>query len=128
MSLGSLRKHSGDVSEMRCDLLDPFKITMGPVSSSFWTTPFCSTKTLPVGNISMPHYLNVYHNTKKFWKQVTNIYTKGICKLPANGLSADSVESSRKKKNEMLDAILMKKTNLSLRLIPSVPPSRAAWL
>ena len=65
-----------------------FKITMGPVSSSFLTILFY--KILPVGNILMPHYLNVYHNIKKFWKQETNIHTRGDAILPANGWSADS--------------------------------------
>ncbi|KAD4385311.1 hypothetical protein E3N88_25479 [Mikania micrantha] len=77
MSLKLSRKHSGDVSE--------FKITMGPVSSSFMTILFY--KILPVGNILMPHYLNVYHNIKKFWKQETNIHTRGDAILPANGRS-----------------------------------------
>ncbi|KAD3641655.1 hypothetical protein E3N88_30879 [Mikania micrantha] len=66
MSLVTLRwlwKHSGDVSKMRY---------------------------YPSVNILVPNCLNVYHYIKKFWKQITNIYTKGSCKLPANGLSADS--------------------------------------
>ena len=65
-----------------------FRITMGPVSSSFLT--ILLYKILPVGNILMPHYLNVYLNIKKFWKQETNIHTRGGATLPANGLSADS--------------------------------------
>ncbi|KAD5508235.1 hypothetical protein E3N88_15938 [Mikania micrantha] len=98
----SLRKI--DPNEIRLRVLPstqqlPRKSILSNESPHRWSLSTCksfkfgkvSTKLiLPVGNIFMPHYLNVYHNIKRFWKQVTHIYTKGSCKLPANGLSADS--------------------------------------
>ncbi|KAD7117124.1 hypothetical protein E3N88_04392 [Mikania micrantha] len=90
VSLRGLWKHSGDVSEMMCDLLDPFKITMDPYLVPFGLLRSVLRRYCPSVNILVPHGLNVYHYIKKFWKQITNIYTKGSCKLLVNGLSADS--------------------------------------
>ncbi|KAD6454371.1 hypothetical protein E3N88_09077 [Mikania micrantha] len=84
MSPKRSRKHSGDVSEMRGDLLNPISQAHRQLIRITFKRYY------PSVNILVPHCLNVYHNIKKFWKQITNIYTKGSCKLPANGLSADS--------------------------------------